>query len=236
MREFGRSNTQSFRAADVISITTREITPQPVRYDGVPERTDRSHQGAASSGPEAQPARKESRMDGSTKLALFEQTILPHLNSAYNLARWLTRNEDDAQDVVQEAYMRAFRFFDGFKGGDGKSWMLAVVRNTCLTWRRREKGSVTAVPFDETAHGSDRAASAEAGLVEEARLGTLRNCIESLPLEYREVIIMRELEELSYREIADAASVPIGTVMSRLARARKRLEECVTSRMKRHPR
>src|SRR5882724_11540825 len=175
-------------------------------------------------------------MDGSTKLALFEQTILPHLNSAYNLARWLTRNEDDAQDVVQETYLRAFRFFDSFKGGNGKTWLPAVVRNTCLTWRRRERGTVTAVPFDETAHCSDRAANAEARLVAEARLGMLRNCIESLPLEYREVIILRELEELSYREIADTASVPIGTVMSRLARARKRLEECVTSRMKRHPR
>jgi RNA polymerase sigma-70 factor (ECF subfamily) len=175
-------------------------------------------------------------MDGSTKLALFEQTILPHLNSAYNLARWLTRNEDDAQDVVQEAYLRAFRFFDSFKGGDGKAWLLAVVRNTCITWRRWEKGNVTAIPFDEMAHGSDRAANAEAGLVEKARLGTLRNCIESLPLEYREVITMRELEELSYKEIADSASVPIGTVMSRLARARKRLEECVASRMKRYPR
>src|SRR5438105_15648268 len=99
---------------------------------------------------------------------------------AYNLVRWLTRNEDDAQDVVQEAYLRAFRFFDGFKGGHGKAWLLAVVRNTCLTWRRRERGNVTAIPFDETAHGSDRAANAEAGLVEEARLGTLLNCIEWL--------------------------------------------------------
>ncbi len=225
MREFGRVNTQPFRAADVISIASREITPQPDRYSG-----------ATSSGSEARALRKESRMNGSTKLALFEETILPHLNSAYNLARWLTRNDYDAQDVVQEAYLRAFRFFDGFKGGDGKAWLLAIVRNTCLTWRRREKGNITAVPFDETAHGSNRGANAEASLVEEAGLGTLRNCIESLPPEYREVIIMRELEELSYREIADTASVPIGTVMSRLARARKRLEECVTSRMKRYPR
>src|SRR6266446_8514986 len=118
MREFGRVSTPSFRAADVISIASREITPQPDRYSGV-----------TSSGSEARALRKESRMNGSTKLALFEETILPHLNAAYNLARWLTRNEDDAQDVVQEAYMRAFRFFDGFKGGDGKAWLLAVVRN-----------------------------------------------------------------------------------------------------------
>src|SRR6266478_3879479 len=110
---------------------------------------------------------------------------------------------------------------------------MAVVRNTCLTWRRRERGSLTAVPFDETAHGSDRAANAETGLVEEARVGTLRNCIQSLPVEYREVIVLRALEELSYRDIAETASLPIGTVMSRLARARKRLEDCVTSRTRR---
>src|SRR6266851_5698777 len=133
MREFGRISTRSFRAADVISIASREITPQSNR-----------HSGASSSGSETRALQKESRMSGSTKLALFEETILPHLNAAYNLARWLTRNEDDAQDVVQEAYLRAFRFFDGFKGGDGKAWLLAVVRNTCLTWRRRERGNVTA--------------------------------------------------------------------------------------------
>src|SRR5947207_6651398 len=170
MREFGRFTIQSFRAADVISIATRGVTPEPVGY-GVPEQTRRSHHGAAYSEPEVQPERKESRMDGSSKLALFEETILPHLNSAYNLARWLTRNEDDAQDVVQEAYLRAFRFFDGFKGGDGKAWLLAVVRNTCLTWRQREKGRMTPVPFDETTHGSDQTASAEAGLVEDVRMG-----------------------------------------------------------------
>jgi RNA polymerase sigma-70 factor (ECF subfamily) len=175
-------------------------------------------------------------MDATSRLALFEETILPHLKSAHNLARWLTRNEDDAQDVVQEAYLRAFRFFDGFKGGDGKAWLLAVVRNTCLTWRRRQKSAQADVAFDETAHGPDRAVTAEAGLVEAANLAPLRNCIESLPAEYREIIIMRELEELSYREIAGIAAIPIGTVMSRLARARKRLEECVSSRMKRNPR
>jgi RNA polymerase sigma-70 factor (ECF subfamily) len=174
--------------------------------------------------------REESRMDGSTRLALFEETILPHLKSAHNLARWLTRNEDDAQDVVQEAYLRAFRFFDGFKGGDGKAWLLAVVRNTCLTWRRRQKSTLADVAFDEAAHSSDVAMTAEAGLVKAANLAPLRSCIESLPQEYREVIIMRELEEMSYREIADIASIPIGTVMSRLARARKRLEECVRLR------
>src|SRR5947208_4969886 len=89
----------------------------------------------------------------------FEQEVLPHLNAAYNLARWLTRNESDAQDVVQEAYLRAFRFFGGFRGGDGKAWLLAVVRNTCLTWRRQKAGDTAIVLFDEKNHGSDQAAN-----------------------------------------------------------------------------
>src|SRR5450755_3772259 len=107
----------------------------------------------------------------SPQLALFEQVMVPHLDAAYNLARWLARNEQDAEDVVQEAYLRAFRFFDSFKGDDGKAWLLAVVRNTCLTWRRREHG-MAKVPFDEETHRSARQApTAERMLVEEANLG-----------------------------------------------------------------
>src|SRR5437868_5630306 len=134
-------------------------------------------------------------MDETNKLALFEQTIVPHLNAAYNLARWLARNEHDTEDIVQEAYLRAFRFFDGFKGGDGRAWLLAVVRNTCLTWLRREKGS--SVVFDERTHRTNEGANPERALVHEAKLGSLRECLESLPVEYREVVVMRELEELS---------------------------------------
>jgi RNA polymerase sigma-70 factor (ECF subfamily) len=163
------------------------------------------------------------------KLKLFEESILPHLNAAYNLARWLTRNEHDAQDVVQESYLRAFRFFDGYRGGDGKSWLMAVVRNTCITWLRREKRDLTSEPFDETAHSSNRqAASQEEKLVDSSRMTALRNCIEKLPPDFREVIVMRELEEMSYRQISEVSSLPVGTVMSRLSRARKRLEECAS--------
>jgi RNA polymerase sigma-70 factor (ECF subfamily) len=165
-------------------------------------------------------------------LSLFERTIVPHLNAAHNLARWLTRDEQDAQDVVQEAYLRAFRFFDGFRGRDGKAWLLAVVRNTCLTWRHQKRRETTIVLFDERTHGFDQATNAETRLVEEVKLGIVRTCIESLPLGFREVIVMREMEEMSYREIAEITGLPIGTVMSRLYRARKRLEKCVTARMK----
>jgi RNA polymerase sigma factor (sigma-70 family) len=166
-------------------------------------------------------------MDSGRKQALFEQTIMPHLNSAYNLARWLTRNGDDAEDLVQEAFLRAFRSFETFQGEDGRAWLLAVVRNTCLT-HLKKKGERTAVEFDEQTHGAaDEAPNAELVLMNEAALGSLQECLEGLPLEFREVVIMRELEELSYKEISEVARVPVGTVMSRLARGRKKLQQCM---------
>ena len=171
-------------------------------------------------------------MDEAAKLALFEQTMVPHLNAAHNLARWLTRNQHDAEDVVQEAYLRAFRFFDGFQGGDGRAWLLAVVRNTCLTWLgRRTGGSNSPVEFNEQVHGAiGERENAEEALVRNAKIESLRNCVESLPVEYREIVVMREMEELSYREISEAAGVPIGTVMSRLSRGRARLLDCMEAK------
>jgi RNA polymerase sigma-70 factor (ECF subfamily) len=174
----------------------------------------------------------DSAVSHTAKLELFEKIILPHLNAAHNLARWLTRNEHDAQDVVQEAYLRAFRFFDGFKGGDGKTWLLAVVRNTCLTWRRNEKRGMTNEPFDEMTYKSNiPAPNQEEQLVNAAKIEALRNCIETMPVDFREILVMRELEEMSYRQISEVASLPAGTVMSRLSRARKRLEECAKWKM-----
>jgi RNA polymerase sigma-70 factor (ECF subfamily) len=153
------------------------------------------------------------------------------LNAAYNLARWLTRNEYDAQDAVQEAYLRAFRFFDSYRGGDGKSWLLEIVRNTCFTFHRRERRNVVSVVFDEAAHTpAVNPPNAEEALVEASKKHVMRSCIESLPEAFREVLVMRELEEMSYRQIADVAGVPAGTVMSRLSRARKRLEDCAQGR------
>ena len=172
------------------------------------------------------------RIGEQTKLALFEQIIVPHLTAAYNLAVWLTRNSHDAEDVVQEAYLRAFRFFDGFHGGDGKAWLLAVVRNTCHTWLRREKGAKTMVMFDEQMHCSDLdKKNPEGMLLEKVNVGSLQECLNALPVEYREVMILREMEEMSYRDIADLINIPVGTVMSRLSRARRRLEACVTARV-----
>lgn len=174
-------------------------------------------------------------MNDSAKLELFEQTMMPHLNAAHNLARWLTRNPHDAEDAVQEAYLRAFRFFDGFDpatGGDGRAWLLAVVRNACMTWLGRSgAGATRNIEFDEQVHvASDAGQSTEAALVKKAKLESLRDCVEALPAEYREVIVMRELEELSYREISQAVGVPLGTVMSRLSRGRVRLLDCMEAK------
>jgi RNA polymerase sigma factor (sigma-70 family) len=174
----------------------------------------------------------EARSRPQSQLELFEEMILPHLDAAYNLARWLIRNDQDAQDVVQESFLRAFRFFDGYRGGDAKAWLLAVVRNTCRTWQLRQNRERAAVPFDEIAHsGNGLAPDQEQSVVDRERVGVLRTCIETLPIDFREVLVMRELEEMSYREIANTLGVALGTVMSRLSRARKRLEECVASRM-----
>jgi RNA polymerase sigma-70 factor (ECF subfamily) len=157
----------------------------------------------------------------------FEQTMLPHLNAVYNLARWLTGDEHDARDVLQESYLRAFRFFNSYEGGAPKAWLLAIVRNTHRSWLRREAAAHRAVvPFDEEAQNvSTGEPDAEARLIEAARAQTLDDCIGALAPEYREVLVMREFEEMSYREIAHMAGMPIGTVMSRLSRARKQLEQ-----------
>jgi RNA polymerase sigma-70 factor (ECF subfamily) len=169
------------------------------------------------------------------RLARFEQTVLPHLGAAFNLARWLTRNDHDADDVVQEAYLRAFQFFDSFRGGDGRAWLLRVVRNTCYTWleknRRREPET-----FDETRHSAAVAAAGpDAPLLASEDRELLRQALAELPDEFREVIVLRELEGMSYREIAAVTGAPLGTVMSRLGRARERLQEGLARRRPEEP-
>jgi RNA polymerase sigma-70 factor (ECF subfamily) len=169
-------------------------------------------------------------MDPARKLALFEQTVVPHLNAAYNLCRWLTRNSEDANDLVQEAYLKAFRSFETFQGSDiheARAWLLTVVRNTCFTWLKK-KGGQPALEFNEEVHSADaQMPDAESILLNRAALSSLNHCIESLPPEFRETIVLREIEELSYKEISGIVRVPVGTVMSRLARARKRLQDCM---------
>ena len=165
-------------------------------------------------------------LGGEDRLASFERLLLPHLNAAYNLARWLTHNDQDAEDMVQEAYLRALKSFDGFLGTDGRPWLLTIVRNTCYTWLKRNKANKVATVLEEDSHSvEDDAFNPETLLQKSLESQLLKQALEELPLEFREVLIMRELEGLSYREIADVAGLPLGTVMSRLARARKQLQQ-----------
>jgi RNA polymerase sigma factor (sigma-70 family) len=166
---------------------------------------------------------------GRGRLRRFEEAVLPHLDAAHNLARWLTRSDRDAEDVVQTAYLRALQFFDGFHGANPRAWLLAIVRNAFYTWLQQNRAQELATPFDEEIHAEGAAGDAEADLLLHADRHLLRQALEALPVAYREAIVLRELEGLSYREIAAVAGVPIGTVMSRLARARRQLQDFVTT-------
>ena len=163
----------------------------------------------------------------------FEQAIMPHLDAAYNLARWLMRNEQDAQDVAQEAYLRAFRFFPGFRGGDARAWLLKIVRNTCYTWLHANRPLQDAAEFDESLFRPDSCApNPEAAVLQNDTNALVRKALEKLPPNYREVVILRELEGMSYKEIADITGMPAGTVMSSLSRARGQLRQILTGDMR----
>jgi RNA polymerase sigma-70 factor, ECF subfamily len=156
----------------------------------------------------------------------FQRTFLPYLDGAYNLARWVLKNEADAQDVVQEAYLRALRFCGTFRGGDPRAWLLAIVRNTAYTWLRRNRSADPPVPFEEEQHPHE-ALPVDIELIRRADSRALRMAMEELPTEFREIVVLRDLEGLSYKEIAEVADLPIGTVMSRLSRARSRLRQAL---------
>ena len=159
-----------------------------------------------------------------SRVADFERQITPHLDAAFSLARFLMRNDQDAEDVVQEASLRAFRFYESFRGENSRAWFLSIVRNTAFTALKRKRPDEANVVFDEELHGAvDTSVDPGREIDRELDRQTVRAAIDELPAEFREVITLRELEECSYKEIADIAGVPIGTVMSRLARAREQL-------------
>jgi RNA polymerase sigma-70 factor, ECF subfamily len=159
----------------------------------------------------------------------FEKEVLPHLDAAYNLARWLSCNEQDAEDIVQDAYVRAFRFFPAFRGGNARGWILRIVRNTCYTWLRKNRPMQSATEFDENLFGPDpRTLNPEEALLQKANDKMLRHAMEALPLKLRDVLILRELEGMSYKEIAEVTGMPPGTIMSRLSRARAGLRRSIS--------
>ncbi|HYL05144.1 MAG TPA: sigma-70 family RNA polymerase sigma factor [Thermoanaerobaculia bacterium] len=165
-------------------------------------------------------------LDEEVRRGRFEAVVLPHLDAAYNLARWLTRRDDDAEDVVQTACLRALRFFDGFSGGNPRGWLLTIVRNTFYSWVAQRREHELSTPFDEEIHTAEHSGGdPEAELLRQADGELLRQGFAALPVPFREVMVLREIEGLSYKEIAAIAGIPIGTVMSRLARARRHLQD-----------
>jgi RNA polymerase sigma factor (sigma-70 family) len=177
-------------------------------------------------------------MTASTREERFQARVLPYLDSAFNLARWLTRSPQDAEDIVQEAFLRALKFFDSFHGEDGRAWLLGIVRNTFYTWYQQNKAQSQSIQFEDELHGDHLEDAAdtlhaehnpEALMIQNDNRRELRQALEALSVEFREVIVMRELEDLSYKQIAGIVGIPIGTVMSRLGRGRRQLAEILAS-------
>lgn len=159
----------------------------------------------------------------------FDEVVLPHLDAAYNLARWLVRNPHDAEDVVQEACLRAVKFFEGYHGGDARAWLLRIVRNTSYSFLEKRRPADSVQEFDETVRvPSVEKPDAETLLVRSAESQALQEALEELPIAFREALILREIEDLSYKEIAEVMEIPIGTVMSSLARGRAQLRKILS--------
>jgi RNA polymerase sigma factor (sigma-70 family) len=154
----------------------------------------------------------------------YEQIVLPHLDDAYTLARYLVSDEHDAQDIVQDAALRALRFIGGYSGGDSRAWLLAIVRNCAIDFHRRRRVDKNVVDIgDGSTHGLASGDESDTRAISRSERARITRAVAELPVEYRELIVLREVQDLSYKEIANVIGVPLGTVMSRLARARKRL-------------
>jgi RNA polymerase sigma factor (sigma-70 family) len=172
-------------------------------------------------------------MQEAEKSLRFEEAVLPHLDAAYNLARWLARNDPDAEDIVQEACYRALKYFSAYRGENSRAWLLSIVRNASYDWLKQKRPNELVTVSDENKHGdavepvdylAKETSNPETLLLQRADQEMLKKALEALPAEFREVMILREIEEMSYKEIAGICSIPLGTVMSRLARGRKQLQ------------
>jgi RNA polymerase sigma-70 factor (ECF subfamily) len=168
-------------------------------------------------------------MTGNEQQGRFERLVLPHIDAAYNLARWLAGNDHDAEDIAQDACVRAFRFVDGCRSSDGRAWLLTIVRNTAYSWLKKNR-SLAPISLDDDEFVEMEDQSIADRTFHSADTDALRAALEALPPEFREILVLREIEELSYKEIAEVAELPVGTVMSRLARARRQLQESVKKR------
>ena len=158
-----------------------------------------------------------------TKVRTFELTMWPHMRAAYNLARWLVRNDHDAEDIVQESFLKAYRAQENFRGSEAKTWMLSIVRNTAIDFLRRYKSSAITTLSEPGYEPTDESPDPERALLQQNRRNQVRQAIARLEREFREPIVLREIEGMSYKEIAAVLDIPMGTVMSRLSRARNLL-------------
>jgi RNA polymerase sigma-70 factor (ECF subfamily) len=171
-------------------------------------------------------------VDEETRVLRFEQAVLPHLDAAYNLARWLLRDAHDAEDMVQQSCLRAFDNFGRFRGGDARAWLLTIVRNACFSHLRQRRGEAdTRETIDEQIAAPLTQNDPQLALLRRLDRDALAAAIEQLPAVFREAFVLREMENLSYQQIAEVAGVPVGTIMSRLARARQRLQVALASQM-----
>ena len=169
-------------------------------------------------------------MTSQEKLRRFEEQVSPNLKSAYNLAKWLTRSHEDAEDIVQEAFLRAFSAFESFRGQDAKPWLLTIVRNTSMTWLKRNRNARATIGFEEALEDPiERSPDPEEGLLISCDREQVRQALEQLPSDFREAVILREMEGLSYKEISATIGVPLGTVMSRLSRGRDWLRRILST-------
>jgi len=204
----------------------KSIASPSVRYD----RTFRRCKTSGIKRGEKSQCKRQLKLTSHEKLRRFEEQISPHLRSAYNLARWLTRSHEDAEDVVQEAFLRAFSAFESLRGEDAKPWLLTIVRNTCMTWLKRNRNGSQAILFEEALQDRrEHAPDPEEILLISCDREEVRQALEELPLDFRETVILREMEGLSYKEISAAIGVPVGTVMSRLSRGRDWLRRILST-------
>jgi RNA polymerase sigma-70 factor (ECF subfamily) len=164
------------------------------------------------------------------KLRRFEEQVSPHLKSAYNLAKWLTRSHEDAEDIVQEAFLRAFSAFETVRGEDAKPWLLTIVRNTSMTWLKRNRNAGATIGFEDALEDPiERSPDPEESLLISCDREHIRQALEQLPSDFREAVVLREMEGLSYKEISATIGVPLGTVMSRLSRGRDWLRRILST-------
>lgn len=169
-------------------------------------------------------------MTSQEKLRRFEEQVSPHLKSAYNLAKWLTRSHEDAEDIVQEAFLRAFSAFETVRGEDAKPWLLTIVRNTSMTWLKRNRNAGATIGFEDALEDPiERSPDPEESLLISCDREHIRQALEQLPSDFREAVVLREMEGLSYKEISATIGVPLGTVMSRLSRGRDWLRRILST-------